>query len=289
MKFSKAINTRTCCGWSSTQSRSNQLNPLRLTEARSGARVCDPQHVGMSGKRKSLLALGMAIIASAALCGCATAKFSGRREISAAPAAKPAMIYVADFDLDAANIKSEPGVLAALPKVPGPLGSILPPLPGAPKDPDTLARELVDSMSATLVKDLTKAGLTARRLPTGEPLPTAGWLVRGVFTDVNQGNQLRRAVIGFGLGKTDLQVLVDINDLAHGTPRRFYELNTTADSGKAPGAGPLIALNPAAGAARFVIAGKDLNKNVKQTASKIATEVVERCEGNKTILTAEAQ
>lgn len=233
--------------------------------------------------------IAMLAIASATLCGCGTAKVSGRREISAVPVAKPAMIYVADFDLDAANIKSEPGVLATVPKVPGPLRSILPPLPGAPKDPDKLARELVDSMSATLVKDLTKAGLTARRLPTGEPLPPAGWLVRGVFTDVNQGNQLRRAVIGFGVGKTDLQVLVDINDLAQGAPRRFYELNTTADSGKAPGAGPLIALNPAAGAARFVIAGKDLNRNVKQTASKIASEVVERCEGNKTILTAEAQ
>ena len=238
--------------------------------------------------RKVVLAtaLGLTMIA---LCGCGTAKVAGRRETSAAPATKPAVIYVADFDLDAASIKSEPGALAALPKVPGPLGSILPPPPGAPKDPDKLARELVDSMSATLVKDLTKAGLTARRLPTGEPLPTAGWLVRGVFTDVNQGNQLRRAVIGFGVGKTDLQVLVDINDLAHGAPRRFYELNTTADSGKAPGAGPMIVLNPAAGAARFVIVGKDLNLNVKQTASKISTEVAQRCEANKTTLTAEAQ
>jgi hypothetical protein len=267
----------------------NQLNPLRLTEARSGARVCDPQDVGMSGKRKSLLALGMAIIASAILSGCGTAKVSGRREISAAPATRPAMIYVADFDLDAASIKSEPGVLAALPKAPGPLGSILPPLPGVPKDPDKLARELVDSMSATLVNDLTEAGLTARRLRTGESLPTAGWLVRGVFTDVNQGNQLHRAVIGFGAGKTDLQVVLDIADLAHGTPKKFYELNATADSGKAPGAGPMIVLNPAAGAARFVMADKDLNRNIQQTASKIATEVAERCEGNMTILTAEAQ
>lgn len=138
------------------------------------------------------------------------------------------------------------------------------------------ANFLVDEMRTSLVKDLAKAGVNARRLPPGAPLPTSGWLVRGVFTDVNQGNQLRRAVIGFGMGKTDLQVVVDINDLAQGTPKRFYELNTTADSGKAPGAGPTIVLGPAGLAARFVIAGKDLDRNVKQTASQIAEEVVQR-------------
>jgi Domain of unknown function (DUF4410) len=211
----------------------------------------------------------------AALCGCGTAKISGRHEIGAAPAAKPMIIYVSDFDLDAANIKSEPGMLP-VPKMPGPLGDVLPPLPGTPKDSRVLARDLVDSMSASLVRDLTKAGLNARRLTPGAPIPTSGWLVRGVFTDVNQGNQLTRAVIGFGMGKTDLQVVVDVNDLTQGPLRRYYELNTTADSGKAPGAGPTIVLGPAGVAARFVIASKDLNRNVKQTASKIAGEVVQR-------------
>ncbi len=211
----------------------------------------------------------------AALCGCGTAKVSGRHEIGAAPAPKPTMIYVADFDLDASKIKSEPGMLPT-PKLPGPLGNILPPPPGTPKDPQVLARDLVDSMSASLVNDLTKAGVNARRLAPGAPIPTSGWLVRGVFTDVNQGNQLSRAVIGFGSGKTDLQVLVDLNDLAQGAPKRFYELNTTADSGKAPGAGPTIVLGPAGVAARFVIAGKDLDRNVKQTAAQIAAEVVQR-------------
>jgi hypothetical protein len=218
--------------------------------------------------------------------GCGTAKVSGQREISVAPTTKPTIVYVADFDLDAADIKSEKGLLPSPPKLPGPLGDVLPPLPGSPRDPQKLARELVDSMSATLVKDLTKAGLTARRLRAGEPLPTnatAGWLVRGVFTDVNQGNQLHRAVIGFGVGKTDLQVLVDIADLVHGAPKNFYELNTTATSGKGPGAGPMIVLCPAGAAARFVIAGKDLDKNVKQTAAKIAGEVVQKCEPHKQV------
>ena len=183
---------------------------------------------------------------------------------------------MADFDLDAASIKSKPGLLPPLPKLPGPLGDALPPPPGSPKDPRKLARNLKDEMSTALVKDLTKAGLDARRLTNTNSFPCSGWLVRGVFTDVNQGNQLTRAMIGFGAGKTDLQVLVDLNDLSRGAPKPFYELNTTADSGKAPGAAPTIVLGPAGAAARFVIAGKDLDRNVTQTASKIAAEVVQR-------------
>ena len=43
-----------------------------------------------------------------------------------------------------------------------------------------------------------------------------------------------RAVIGFGVGKTELQVLVYVDDLADGMPKPFYEFDTSADSGKMP-------------------------------------------------------
>lgn len=225
-----------------------------------------------------ILALLVAVGLCAALCGCGTARVSSRREVGAAPIGKPTVIYVSDFELNASNIKSKPGLLRP-PKLPGPVGDVLPPLPGMPKAPEVLARDLVNSMSTSLTKDLNKAGLNARHLGPGESVPPSGWLVRGVFTEVDQGNQLHRALIGFGVGKTDLQVIIDISDLSEGTPKNFYELQTTADSGKMPGAGAMIVVSPAGAAARFVIAGGDLNRNVKQTASKIATEVVERTRG----------
>jgi Domain of unknown function (DUF4410) len=132
-------------------------------------------------------------------------------------------------------------------------------------------------MSKSLVKDLTKAGLNAHRLAPREPMPTSGWLVRGVFTNVNQGKQLERAVIGFGKGKTDLQVLVDIADLAQGAPAQFHEVKVTTSAGKSPGAAPMIVeRHPAGVAAKFVIAGKDLDKSIKQTAAQITEEVVTR-------------
>lgn len=58
--------------------------------------------------------------------------------------------------------------------------------------------------------------------------------MRGVFTEVDEGDRLRRATIGFGAGKTDLQVLVSLDNLAGGVPKPFYELETKSASGKQP-------------------------------------------------------
>ena len=103
-----------------------------------------------------------------------------------------------------------------------------------------------------------------------EPVPAAGWLVRGVFTEVQEGNRLRRAMIGFGQGQTDIQVVTTVDDLSLGPPKPLYEIATDATSGDKPGAAPTLAFSPYGAAARFVMSGKDLEKNVKQTAAQIA-------------------
>ena len=51
---------------------------------------------------------------------------------------------------------------------------------------------------------------------------------------------------------------------------------TDANSGNMVGTGPTIVLGPYGATARFVMAGNDLDKNVKQTASKIAAEMAAR-------------
>jgi len=220
------------------------------------------------------LALGFVVA------GCGSASVSAARDVGATPGVAPPTVYVRDFDLDAATIKVERGVLPPPPPPPpGPLGRVLPAPPGAPTDAAGRARELIELMSNALVDDLSKAGLVARRLRVDEAAPARGWLVRGIFTDVNEGNRLRRAAIGFGAGETRLQVVVAVDNLADGAPRPFYELDTTAASGPLPGA--VITLNPYVAAARFVLAGHDLERNVKQTAGQIAADVAARAAAAK--------
>jgi Domain of unknown function (DUF4410) len=212
-----------------------------------------------------------ALLGALLLAGCSTAKVTSSNELNSAAALRPAIVYVTDFDIEASHITSEPGVIGARP-----LG-ILPSGPLArlrQGDPQSKARHLVDLMADTLVSDLTKAGLTARRAPPGMALPYEGWVVRGAFLQVDEGNRLRRAVIGFGAGDTQLQVAAAIDALSAAPPAPLYTVDTSAKSHDLPGAA--ITLNPYVAAARFVLAGRDLDKNVKDTAGAIASRVVAR-------------
>jgi hypothetical protein len=136
-------------------------------------------------------------------------------------------------------------------------------------------------MATSLANNLADKGVAVRRLKKSEQLPVNGWLVRGVFTEVQEGNQFRRAVIGFGAGQTALQVLVALDDLGQGTPKPMYELNTQADSGTLQGA--VITLNPYVAAARFALSGSDLDRNIKQTAVQIAEQVARRLKESGTV------
>ncbi|OPX96274.1 MAG: hypothetical protein A4E58_01791 [Syntrophorhabdus sp. PtaB.Bin006] len=205
------------------------------------------------------------------LSGFGGAKISGTRDVGTAPTYAPQMIYVTDFDLEVQDIQSDPGLVQSLRQGRGPRADILPRPRSAHKDPAVQARELVDLMSTSLVKEFGKLGFKAQRVNPGMGQPTNGLLVRGVFTQVGEGNHLRRAVIGFGAGETELQVMVAVDDLSQGAPKSFYELSTSAESRKLPGAA--ITMNPYVGAAKFVLSSRDLDKNVTQTASKIAADI----------------
>lgn len=203
--------------------------------------------------------------------GCKSAHVTSEREFAPPASAKPVVVYVADFEIGV--VKHEDGMLSGRP---GPVGRIGQRLYGTSSDPAARAQQLVDLMANSLVKELSKSGFNVLRLPPGNPVPAAGWFVRGIFTEVQEGNRLQRAMIGFGQGQTDIQVVTTIDNLSQGPPKPLYEVATDATSGKTPGAAPTLIIGPYGAAARFVMAGKDLNKNVKQTAAKIAEQMTQR-------------
>ncbi|TDY20412.1 uncharacterized protein DUF4410 [Paraburkholderia sp. BL6665CI2N2] len=194
-----------------------------------------------------------------------------------APFATPApVVYVADFDLDVANVTPDSGpgqrvrrLRGLLPSGPGPMGE--------DKNPQDHAKHIVDEMAEALTDALKKAGVDARRSAPGQPLPASGWQVRGVFLSVDDGNRLRRAMVGFGAGQNDIQVAVSCDSL--GTPDLppLYQAVDEADSKGMPGAA--IKLNPYVIAAKFVMASGDEKKTIKKTAQQIADAVVAKLHG----------
>jgi Domain of unknown function (DUF4410) len=138
--------------------------------------------------------------------------------------------------------------------------------------------QVVDLMSSSLVSDLNRGGVKAVRLPAGEPLPKSGWLVRGVFTEADQGSRASRAEVGFGAGATNLAVPVNVADLQKGKAEPFYRLETQAGSRKMPGgvSMAIVTKNPYVVAAKFVMSRRHLPKNIRQSAQTIADQIISR-------------
>jgi hypothetical protein len=183
----------------------------------------------------------------------------------------PPVVYVADFDLDVANVKPDSGPGSRLRR----FGGTLPSGPlRSSKDPQTHAREVVSEMADDLTSDLKKAGVDARRIAPGQPLPTTGWQVRGVFLSVDEGNRLQRAMVGFGAGQSNFQVAVSLDDLSTPDLPPLYQQTEEGTSKDKPGA--FIKLNPYVIAAKFVMAGHDEKSAIKSTAGQISDSVVEK-------------
>jgi hypothetical protein len=230
-------------------------------------------HLGPT--RQGGLAACLTIIALGLVTGCQhnrSATVTGERDFADPATNRPAIIYVTDFELPASVIQHEDGIL---PERPGRIGQVLNRVHGASSDRAERAQQLVALMSKSLLKDLSKAGFQAVRLPADAPLPAQGWLVRGSFSLVQEGNRVQRSMIGMGQGQTDIRVLSCVNDLSQGQPRPLWEIATDANSGDKVGSAPTLALGPYGAAVAFVRAGQDVEKNVKQTSSQIASQIAQ--------------
>ncbi|MCE5243072.1 MAG: DUF4410 domain-containing protein [Syntrophobacteraceae bacterium] len=202
-------------------------------------------------------------------------KVDGRAETSNAviqPKGMPPVILVEEFGLEVADVRTDQGLLGGgRPARPGILkrdGGLL----QRREDPAEKARRFVDLLASSLTEHLQQKSLPARRLIPGERLPDNGWLIRGQFYEVDEGNRLRRAVIGFGVGATDMELGVTVIDRSLSPDAPFLVFGTQAESGKMPGA--IVTMNPYVAAAKFVMAKNASEKDVKHTAGQIATEIV---------------
>jgi hypothetical protein len=247
------------------------------------------------GMRKRLLLpilrkFVVTFIVLAFLAGCAnTTKVDVALDTTAGIRARPNVVYVMDFDLDADKIKLDPRRLRDQ-RHPGLVfvNEVKHSL-GLYKTPQEEAKDLTDLTANSVVEGLAKAGVEAHRIPSGAALPREGWLVRGTFRQVDEGNRMRRA-LGAG-GQTDIQVAVVVDDLSANpgrAPLLQLDTDTDAKSNKLSGSGghAHMKLTSAMGrmsvyslALKYVLAGYDLDRNAKETGARIAEEVAKRVRG----------
>ncbi len=228
----------------------------------------------VSGMRRAVITLVMLTLSvtlvSLASAGEIGKKITGEVKIksqtneSRQPTSAPKVIYIQDFDLgyDTAKQDSE-----------GPGRRILGRLrQSRQSDAEQKAKKLVGIMTTSLVKGFSEKGIVARQPIPGTPLPDSGWLIRGVFTEVDQGKRIVRATIGFGTGSTKMEVYVKISNLADDPDAPFIIFGTEKEPNKVPGA--IVTMNPYVAAAKFVLQKNASEKDVKKTATQIVETVM---------------
>src|SRR5215475_5529864 len=185
-----------------------------------------------------------------------------------APAAPQRPVYVRDFLFDAQNLKPDEGLRGARE---GPIGRLLGGLKPS-QDPATKAQQLVELLSNTIVSELNNSGIGASRLEPGAFMPPEGLLVGGEFLEVDEGNRMRRAMVGFGSGSEEVKVQVEVYDLAKDPNAPFLVYGAGEEGHKAPGA--VAFRNPYAAAARYVLSRNATEKDVVKLGNQIAADLV---------------
>lgn len=146
-----------------------------------------------------------------------------------------------------------------------------------------VAQDVQAAFTAVLVKKLNDKGVYARRA-TDQTRPALNSLVlRGQFIRVNEGDAMSRTVVGFGAGKSELQIAIQVYQM---TPTGLRQL--TASEAEATGSkGPGMLVPVTAGAAlgnavrSVVISGgirafSELSAAIKGNVDRLSEELSER-------------
>lgn len=119
-----------------------------------------------------------------------------------------------------------------------------------------IGREVADGFSTELVKRIQRLGLPAERAAADQVAPPGTLAITGQFLSIDEGNRMRRTMIGFGAGQSEVKALAQVAlQTAHG-PLLAEEFETKAESARTPGIGPMVgpgaAVRGAAGVASSV-------------------------------------
>ncbi len=184
----------------------------------------------------------------AVLCALTACGQSAIRPVALTNATKlhqPARILLVDFVIRDTDVNEYQGILRQQPANPNAL-----------ERQRELAKLAVDTLSAELAKRLRQLGFTVDRVEGGTVVEDHDLLIDGEFENVDEGNPLRRVIIGFGSGAARLETRARVYQ---GSARRkIVEFIVSADSGKFPGAvatTPAVAIAPASVAVGIGVTG----------------------------------
>lgn len=208
--------------------------------------------------------------------GCAHTDVQTPNELAVSSLPKPQRVLVYDFAVSADDVKQNSSIFSKLSRN----------MQGSNQTAEEiqLGREVADALATELTQKIADMGLNSLRAVNNVPVPAGSILITGHFINIDEGNRLRRNLIGFGLGESSVDVEVRL--LAPG-PSGYTELEmfeAHADSGNMPGAAVLGPAGAAAGAGTAAVLStsaaiggvKSYKSSSAQQAKKIADKISEQ-------------
>lgn len=221
----------------------------------------------ISGTRARVATAAFALLA---LAGCASTDVTQTRRAGALP--EPDRVLVRNFAVTLADVELDRGV--------GPIvwrdaqGEV------AGDASIQLGRAASDALAEALVEKLREAGIPAARAGRNAPVDPDALTITGKFLTMDEGNQTLRILVGFGAGASEVRTRTQ----AWLGGQLVAEAETTAKSGRKPGAGVTLGAGAALGTAAtaaVVAAGttaisEGLLTSVQADARRTGDEIAER-------------
>ena len=202
------------------------------------------------------------LLGAAVLTGCAGASVAPGYNAQPAANNRPSTIYVYPFAANSSDVTLNQGLLQKSYRQ----------LTDSDQNQSQLdlAHQTASVLADSIVQQLESIGFTASRVSRGAQVSGDNILVvDGRFLAINEGNRLRRMVVGLGAGEATLDTQVQVYQIANGAnQQQIMEFNVNANSGQMPGAAFTA---PAGAAAGGAAAAASLGANLAAGAGKTYT------------------
>lgn len=182
--------------------------------------------------------------------GCAKTNVRSFGEVTYTGLPKPERVLICNFAVSPADIKENASIVAKIGR-------------SVENNDQTaeelqLGREVADALATELMVKIAEMGLNPLRVTPIMPIPQDAIMITGHFVNIDEGNRLRRNVIGLGMGKSSLDCTVSILASMSSGLHEITAFDAHVESGKMPG----VAVMGPAGAATGANTGAVVATNV---------------------------
>ena len=194
----------------------------------------------------------MYLVLTLAAFGCAGAQVTQQSSSAPIMASRPSQVFVYPFAVNASDVSLNSSIFQVAYRNMSD--------DNVDAQQQNIARQTAQNICVQVAANLTGQGITTTCLQRGVP-PTGNnvLVLDGQFTDISEGNRLRRMVIGLGSGQSKVDTVVQVIQKTDQGTTEIMDFATNADSGYMPGAG---ITGPAGAAAGGATAAASLGVNL---------------------------